>query len=50
VNFASWRRSEGLDNVIKEVVKVVNLIITGSLSNRVFGSESKDAICHSEVR
>jgi len=56
LNFASRRRSEGLDYVIKEVVKVVNSIIAKSLSNRIFsqtfsdtGSESKYVIYHSEV-
>ena len=57
VNFASRRRSEELDNVTKEVVKVVNSIIAGWLSNSIFsqtcsdtGSESKYVIYHSEVR
>jgi len=46
-----------LDNVTKEVVKVVNSIIAGWLSNSIFsqtcsdtGSESKYVIYHSEVR
>lgn len=57
VNFASRRRSEELDNVIKEAVNFVNSIIAGSLSKRIFsqtcsdtGYESKYAIYHSEVR